>query len=484
MEHAWIAFAVFIADLIIRLGLSLRIVMRRLAVAVTFAWLILVLLIPFVGAVAYLTLGELRLGRRRAIRAAALHEPFQAWLADLGNRSHVEWSRLGAGCQPLARVAQATFSVPALDGNRVELLNDWQSVFRSLIADIDRAQRTCHLEFYIWNEGGLADEVVQALVRAAGRGVICRVLLDDVGSRRFLRGEQARLLRENGVQVRAALPVNLLRMLFVRFDLRLHRKIVVIDGEIAYTGSLNLVDPRYFKQDCGVGQWVDAMVRVEGPVVESLAVTFVEDWQLETQEPLEKLLDTADVRRLCKRGTSAVQTIPSGPAFESRAVLDVLLMTIYGARREIVLTSPYFLPDESLVTALKSAAQRGLHVTLVLPAKVDSFLVRYASQAYKGDLLQSGVRIALFEKGLLHTKSATVDGELSLFGSMNLDPRSLHLNFEITLAIYDADFTAQLRQLQQTYLAQSKWMSLEVWQARPLRIRLAENSLRLLGPLL
>ena len=123
-------------------------------------------------------------------------------------------------------------------------------------------------------------------------------------------------------------------------------------------------------------------------------------------------------------------------------------------------------------------------MTLVLPAKVDSFLVRYASQAYKGDLLQSGVRIALFEKGLLHTKSATVDGELSLFGSMNLDPRSLHLNFEITLAIYDADFTAQLRQLQQTYLAQSKWMSLEVWQARPLRIRLAENSLRLLGPLL
>jgi cardiolipin synthase len=136
------------------------------------------------------------------------------------------------------------------------------------------------------------------------------------------------------------------------------------------------------------------------------------------------------------------------------------------------------------VTALISAAQRGVDVTLVVPARVDSFLVRYASQAFKGDLLRSGVRIALFEGGLLHTKSVTVDGELSLFGSLNLDPRSLHLNFEITLVIYDADFTCHLRQLQQTYIADSKWMSLDAWEARPVRVRLAENSLRLLGPLL
>jgi cardiolipin synthase len=459
--------------------------MRRRPVGVTFAWLAIILSFPLGGAIIYLTFGELRLGNRRADWAKKIHEPFQKWLAGVEQmHGTVDWSKLGVECEPLSRLSQAVFDIPALPGNRLQLLPDWESVFHSLIADVDAAERTCHLVFYIWSEGGLADELLEAVVRAAERGVICRVLLDDVGSRPFLRGPQAKKLRDAGVQLQRALPVGLLRMLFFRVDLRMHRKIVVIDGQVAYTGSLNLVDPRYFKQDSGVGQWVDAMVRVQGPAVESLGITFLEDWELETSEGLDKLRETGDVHELSDAGTAPIQTIPSGPAFESRAVQDVLLMTIYAARRELILTSPYFVPDEVLATALATAARRGVDVTLIVPAKVDSFLVRYASQAFKGDLIQAGVKIALFDGGLLHTKSISVDGEFCLFGSVNLDARSLHLNFEITLAVYDAAFTSELRDLQMSYVEQSTWMDLEEWQSRSYRVRLFENTMRLLGPLL
>jgi cardiolipin synthase len=226
------------------------------------------------------------------------------------------------------------------------------------------------------------------------------------------------------------------------------------------------------------------MVRVKGPVVESLAITFLEDWELETNEGVEKLRKSGDVHELPEVGGAALQAIPSGPVFEARAVKDVLLTTIYAARRELILTSPYFAPDEVLVSALTTAAQRGVDVTLILPAKVDSFLVRWASRAPKGDLLAAGVKIALFHGGLLHTKSVTVDGDFSLFGSLNLDNRSLHLNAEITLAVYDKNFTEQLRQLQLTYIAESTYMDLDQWRSRPLRVRFGENVMRLLSPLL
>lgn len=474
----------FVADLLIRIGLSVRVIMRRRPVGVSLAWLMIILAVPFGGAVIYLTFGETRLGRRRAERAALVHEPYMDWLADLEKRTDIHWSQLGPECEPLARLTEATVGIPPMSGNCVELIEETDEVFHRIIADIDAAQRTCHMVFYIWNNGGLADEVADALIRAAKRGVICRILVDDVGSAPFLRSEMAQRLRREDVRLHAALPVGLIRSLFVRLDLRMHRKIVVIDGEVGYTGSLNMVDPRYFKQGAGVGQWVDAMVRVRGPIVEGLAITFLEDWELDTGEGLEQLRDTGDVRALEEVGEAAVQVVPSGPVTDSHAIQQVLLMAIYSARRELILTSPYFVPDELLLTALVSAASRGVNVILIVPARVDSILVRYASQAHKIDLLEAGVKIAMFKGGLLHTKSISVDGEFSLFGSLNLDPRSLWLNFEITLSAYDKEFTTVLRDLQERYIEDSQFMDLAEWRKRPAIERLITNAARLLSPLI
>lgn len=480
----WITYLLFAGHLALQFGLAFRVVMRRRSVGESLAWILVIFVFPVIGPLVYLLMGELRLGSRRAKRFVELFPPIAAWLEQLDKRFEVNWHRTGEEFEPLAKLARLSLGLPTLPGNAFELIGQWQVVFRRLVDDIDAAEKTCHLMFYIWQPGGAAADVAEALIRAEQRGVTCRILVDAMGSRTFLRSDVAERLREAGVEIIAALPGGLLRMPFVRFDLRMHRKIVVIDGRIAYTGSLNLVDPRYFKRDADVGQWVDAMVRLEGPAVEALAITFLADWYVESEYELDQLRDVGGAEPQLKVGECAVQALPSGPAFRTESIEQILIMAIYAARKELVLTTPYFVPSEALRMALESAARRGVKVILIVPAKVDSRLVRYASQAFQGDLLRAGVRIARFHGGLLHTKSVTIDGKMSLFGSLNLDPRSLRLNFEISLAIYDTSFTTELRALQQTYLDQSELINLELWTARSTPQRVAENCARLLGPLL
>ena len=286
------------------------------------------------------------------------------------------------------------------------------------------------------------------------------------------------------VELAVALPVGLFTTLVTRADLRNHRKLAVIDGELAWTGSQNLVDPRYFKQDEGVGQWVDAMFRIEGPVVEVLGGVFINDWEVATGAGLDKLDKTHDVRPLQEQGTVPVQVIPSGPIPQPLAILQMILGAFYAAQRELIITTPYFVPDESVLTALLSAAHRGVKVTLLLPATNDSWLVDLAGKAVFADLLEAGVQIAAFKGGLLHTKSITVDGEFALFGSVNMDMRSLWLNFELSLLVYDQGATDLIRRMQQGYLDDSDPVSLHEWRQRSFKQRLVENAVHLLAPLL
>jgi cardiolipin synthase len=489
LDSGWVTALVLIADWLLRIGLSLRVIMRRRPVGVSLAWISVILIAPFVGAIIYLLFGELRLGRARAKRALEIHGPYAAWLESLRHRYplptvETDEEAIHADVPPLARMIEAGAGFPPLPGNSLELLGDTASAFRSLIADIDGAKSTCHLAFYIWAVGGLADDVADALIRAEARGVTCRLLVDAMGSAAFLKSEQAERLRRGGVELYGALRVRPWGFLFERIDLRLHRKIVVIDGRVGYTGSLNIADPRYFKQGAGVGQWVDAMVRIQGPAVEALAVTFLEDWELETSVDLRELVVTSDLHDNPASGLALVQVLPSGPNSPAEVVKAVVMQALYAARHELVVTTPYFVPDEPLLIAMASAAMRGVDVNLIVPAKNDSKLVDLASRAFEGDLARAGVKIWQFNAGLLHTKSITVDGRFSLFGSVNLDPRSMALNFEITLAVFDTGFTSRLRALQRSYIEGSTAFDVSVWETRPWHVKLAENTARLVGPLL
>jgi cardiolipin synthase len=468
------------------LGIAVRVVMRRPARGIALSWLLLVAALPLVGAFVYLLIGERRIGRKRLHGIDELRGDFRqiARASIPADFTAVDWTSLPPAAQAMDRLGGSLVGGATVRGNRFQLFSDTGVILATIARDVDAATTSVLMEFYIWNEGGAADEVLEAVIRAAGRGVQCRLLVDALGARPWWKGDQPRRLREAGVELRAALPVGLLRTVIGRTDLRLHRKIVVIDGAAAWTGSMNLVDPRYFKQDSGVGEWVDAMVRFEGTVVNPLAATLLGDWILETGEPMQQLIDSVGLGDAKPVGSANVQVVPSGPGETEDGLLQMLLGLINAARRELVLTTPYLVPDDSMILALRGAAGRGVQVTLILPEKVDSFLTRYASRSYYDDLLDAGVEIQLYRGGLLHTKSISVDRVMSMFGTVNLDMRSLWLNYEVALFIYQAEFAGALRELQQTYIAQSVRLEPAAWAARPFRERLLENTLRLFSPLL
>ncbi len=443
-----------LTDLAIRIGLSVRVIMRKRSYGVSLAWLVVILLFPFAGGFIYLLFGENRIPERRSERIKKSYNHYLHWLQTLHDRSPVQWDQLNTECQPLHLLARRLTGLPAMAGNHLEIIETPEKIIGSIIRDIDRAKSTCHLQFYIWEEGGQVDRVIDALLRATHRGVTCRVLLDAIGSRNFMKSPTVAVMRKAGIRVRESLPAGIIKAFFARIDIRNHRKIVVIDGQIAYTGSQNMADPYIFRQEAGVGNWIDVMIRLQGPVVESLAGTFISDWFLESEvtkinnlgsldADIDAVRRFADIRSIEPIGTAAVQLVPSGPGFTADAIHSLLLTTIYGARKELILTTPYFIPDDALLTALQSAALRGVAVTIILPAKNDSKLAAYATRARFEDLIEAGVRLKLFIGGFLHSKTITVDGEFALFGSVNLDMRSFWLNFETTLLLYDQKICRQ-----------------------------------------
>jgi len=468
---------------LITIAVSIRVIQVRLPVATSLAWLILVLFLPLVGAIAYLVLGEKRLGHKFVARSQAIKVRYDRWLQGLPPEIRSDRLRLSPEARSISRLAKTIVNIPALCGNRLQLLDAAKPILRSMISDIDRAKGFCHLEFYIWTEGGMADEVGAALLRAAGRGVTCRVLLDAIGSAGFLKGRLLEQLKAGGVDVAFALPVSAISVFRVRPDLRLHRKIVVIDDAVAYTGSFNLVDPRYFKQDAGVGEWVDAMVRLEGPGVLALNELFRWDWEVETGRDLD-LSEEGDSFSVRRPGETDVQLIPSGPGSTGNNIYQLLLMSIYSARQEIAVTTPYFVPDEAVSTALLTAAERGVKVAVILPERNDSRLVHYTSRSYFDDMLDAGILLYGFKGGLLHTKSVVVDRQIALFGSVNLDVRSFWLDFEVTLGVYDPVFAERLLALQDKYIENARPVDLETWQQRTVKERFIENLARLASPLL
>ncbi len=468
------------------IGLGLRVILNRPATGVALAWLLLISAIPGGGAILYLMIGERRIGRHRSGRLKRLRLDFKPIADEVIKEgiTHVDWSEHSAAAKGMDQLGRRIVHSPTVCGSDLHLSHDTQEMLAAIAGDVDAAQKSVLMEFYIWHSGGAADEVLEAVIRAAGRGVTCCLLIDALGARPWWKSDQPRRLREAGVQLREALPVGPLRSLVGRADLRLHRKIVVIDGEIAWTGSMNLVDPRYFKQDSGVGQWVDAMVRTRGNVVLPLAATMIGDWILESGESLSDVIEQTRIGMVQPFGSADVQVIPSGPGESGDCLLLMILALINSAHQELGLSTPYLVPDDSLLRAVRGAAGRGVQVRLIVPERVDSFLTRYASRSYFDELLDAGVEIYLYRGGLLHTKSIVADRKNSMFGTVNLDMRSFWLNYEVALFVYDHPFAAELRQLHQSYIDESDRLDPATWSQRSFKNRLLEDSLRLLSPLL
>jgi cardiolipin synthase len=339
-----------------------------------------------------------------------------------------------------------------------------------------------HVTFYIWLPDNNGVKVVEALKRAAARNVICRAMVDAMGSRLLVESDHWQAMKDAGVRMATALPIGnpLLRPFKGRIDLRNHRKNVVIDNFITYCGSQNCADPE-FRIKAKFAPWVDAMTRFEGAIARQNQHLFACDWMSQTPEDLSDLL--RQPLPPCETGITA-QVIGTGPTVRYSAMPEVFETLMYAARHELVITTPYFVPDEAILAALCASARRGVATTVIFPARNDSWIVAAASRSYYADLLAAGVLIFEYEGGLLHTKSLTLDGQVSLIGSANMDRRSFELNYENNILFYDAPLTAEIRRRQDSYLAQSHPVTADMVGQWPMVRRLWNNTIAMLGPVL
>lgn len=465
-------------------GVTLRILMKRRAVTSAMAWLLVIYILPLVGIIAYLLLGELHLGKRRAERAKAMWPSTRKWLQDLKRCHYIFAKDNSCVASSLFRLCERRQGIAGVKGNQLQLLTSSIEVMQTLIRDIQRAKHNIEMVFYIWQPGGMTDQVAESLMAAARRGVYCRLMLDSAGSLAFFRSPWASMMRNAGIEVVEALKVNLWRVFLRRMDLRQHRKMIMIDNYIAWAGSMNMVDPRFFKQQAGVGQWVDLMARMEGPVATAMGIVYSCDWEIETGKRILPPPPDVNIMPFEDASGHTIHTIASGPGFPEDLIHQALLTAVYSAREYLIMTTPYLVPSDDLLHAICTAAQRGVDVSIILPGKNDSILVGWASRAFFAELLEAGVKIYQFEDGLLHTKSVLVDGELSLVGTANLDMRSLWLNLEITLVIDDAGFSGDLATIQDDYISRSRLLDASAWIKRPLWQRVTERLFYFFSPLL
>ena len=468
------------------IAVFLRVVMMRPQTGVALAWIAIVAAFPLAGVAAYLLVGDKRISQRDDQRLAGRKTDFDEFkrLGLTAADSKIDWSRHPKAAKQMAALGQFSAGLPAVHGNDVKLFGSSLKALDRIIADIDQARESVMMEFYIWDAEGKPKDVCEALKKAASRGVRCRLLVDDVGAGDWLDSEQPDELREAGVEIAKALEVGPIRSLFSRTDLRTHRKLIIIDGKVGYCGSLNMLDRRVFEEKEDVDEWVDSMVRMEGPAVKSLGLVLLADWQREEGGDAAELLEWAGLDSAEEKGDVEIQVLPSGPGREEDEVLQMTLSLIFAAGEEVILTTPYFVPDESLLRALRNAAMRGLRVHLIIPKQTDSRLAKFAGQSYYEELMEAGVRIQRYQGGIVHTKSISVDGRLAMYGTANYDVRSLWINYEISLIVYSDAFATKLRQLQMVYLERCEDLDIGHWRKRPMWERLIENTCRLLSPLL
>lgn len=479
LEHIMPALGVAL-DLLIAVTASWHAVLHKTDTRSATAWVGLIWLVPFVGALLYLLLGINRIQRRaRVLRPSAssysvpLDEAPRS-PADLDRELGVDRARL----IELGRVVGSVTRRPLLVGNSVELLVDGDEAYPAMLDAIRGAKRSVSLVSYIFEPSGIGAEFVDALADACRRGVEVRVLIDDVGTR-YARPRIHRVLRKHGVRVANFLPALLPRSM-THFNLRNHCKILVVDGRIGFTGGMNIrqssllsSEPRY--------PTMDLHFRVLGPVVSQLQEAFATDWAFTSGEKLAGSLWFPDLE---PAGMVLARGITDGPDRNIDKMHWVFLAAIGAARRSIHIMTPYFLPDRVLLKALHLAAYRGVEVDIIVPEHVNLPVVGWAMWGHYRQALQEDVRIWLTPPPFDHSKLFVVDGSWSSIGSSNWDPRSLRLNFEFNLECYDETLGRELQAHARKRLEVARRLTLDELDARTPLQQLRDGTARLLQPYL
>lgn len=471
--------------------LSVWILLERRQPSSTLAWILAVVFLPYIGLFLYLLFGRQRLGRRTRLKALKTLNVdmtlpgFESTVASSLTRTAESDARLGRILkrrEHLMELAMNNAEEPVTLGNISLILRNASQAYPSIFDAIAQARHYIHIEYYIFQPDDVGTRLRDALCERARAGVKVRFLFDGVGSwkldRRWLRE-----LEKDGADWASFLPLRLRRLR--RFDGRLrvnfrnHRKLIVVDGRVGFTGGINV--GREYEGASRLGHWRDTHLRLEGPCVRSLERIFHEDWYFATDELIEGEVYFPNNEQV---GSDLVQIIPSGPDREWYPIHQQMFLAIVTARERCYITTPYFVPDEAIRTAMITAALRGVDLRLMVPLRSDQRLVRWAGRSYYEDLLRAGVRIYEYTRGFLHAKTLVVDSEFGTIGSANMDIRSFRLNFEVNAFVYSPEFALELEHQFQADLRDAREITLDAFMTRRLPSRFLESAARLMSPLL
>lgn len=485
MEH-WLTVAITVLavllDLAIRAFSIIYVPINRKPQTAT-AWLLAIFLIPYIGFIVFLVIGSTKLPRARREKQTEINAYIleQTEGIERVRRDH-PWPLWLESITTLNRELGA---MPLVGGNSAELYPDSEESIAEMTRAIDQSRRFVHVEFYIATLDDTTRPFFDALARAQARGVTVRFLLDHWASRGYPGYKDTLAFMDRaGIEWHLMLPLLPLQGKFQRPDLRNHRKIMVIDGSVAFTGSQNLIDASYdMKSHIEKGMvYKDLFARFEGPVVAGLNALFVTDWYSETDELL--LRESDPVQRADRGDALDCQVVPSGPGFDGENNLRLFNALLYSAQKKVSITSPYFVPDDSMLYAITTTAQRGVEVELFVGEMGDHAMTWHAQRSYYEGLLRAGVKIWLYRAPvILHAKHFTIDDEVSVIGSSNMDMRSFSLNLEVSVMVRGHRFVDALRAVQDAYKEHSFELTLDEWVDRPRRSKVLDNVARLTAAL-
>lgn len=453
------------------------------------AWLLAIFLVPFVGLFLFFLMGSPYVNRRRH----RIQNEANELLRNLGKDEPdvPEGSQLSPELRSLVQLNRTLTAMPATDGTLLALHSDYEASLAAMTRAIDEARSYVNVEIYIAAWDHTTDGFFRALGRAVDRGVEVRMLYDHLGSMKYPGSlSLGRRLTKMGVRWHVMLPLQPLRWRFRRPDLRNHRKLLIVDGRVAFIGSQNLIDSSYLsRKNQKLGRhWVDVMAEVTGPVVNTINSVFAVDWYTESDEQLELMAPHRFKQHLSESqadtGKEVMQIIPSGPGFTTEPNLRLFTSIVHHAKHNLQLVSPYFIPDESLLEAITTAAFRGVDVELYVSEKSDQFLVGHAQSSYYRELLRAGVSIYLYPApAVLHSKFAIADREIAVVGSSNMDMRSFGLNYEVTMMTGKGELMTELQNVCDSYKKVSKHLTEDEWEQRPWYLKYIDNVARLTSAL-
>ncbi len=479
----YVVYVVLLLYLIMVVVVVLTLLSDRRDPVKSVAWITVVVLLPVAGLLFFVLFGQ-NYRRRKIFNRKEISD-----LRHIDNYSKRQTRQL-QNIQSECPEVQAHISTVRLllnnskslltRGNSAQVLNGGEQTFSSIIPALRAAENSIHLEYYIFERDNIGNEIAEILMEKAREGVEVRFLYDDVGSWSLKRGFINRL-RKAGVKAHCFMPV-VFPWLSSRVNYRNHRKIIVIDGKIGYTGGLNIAD-RYIVGN-RLGRWRDTHLRIEGGAVRMLQTTFMTDWFFASKENLFNHAERYLIHRDGFVGDVSLQIATSGPDSDWASIMQCFFSEISKAKDHIYISTPYLIPNRPVLAALKASALSGVDVRIMMPERSDSKLVHWASRSYITELLEANVKIYLFRTGFNHSKTISIDGDFSSVGSVNMDERSFDDNFEITAMIYNREITSQLERQFIADLSECQHLRLHDWENRKHKDTFKEGFARLFSPLL